>query len=68
MRRCEIEFLGGGRRQCLLRIRLPQTLLAIIYNYKDRPPTARLMVVDEILFVSLALVLAYIVVFAIPAG
>ena len=45
-----------------------QTLLAIIYNYKDCPPTARLTVVDEILFVSLALVLAYIVVFSIPAG
>lgn len=45
-----------------------QTLLAIIYNYKDCPPTARMTIVDEILFVSLALVLAYIVVFSIPAG
>ena len=45
-----------------------QTLLAIIYNRKDCPPTARMTIVDEILFVSLALVLAYIVVFSIPAG
>ena len=45
-----------------------QTLLAIIYNYKDCLPTARLRVVDEILFVSLAVILAYIVLFSIPAG
>ena len=45
-----------------------QTLLAIIYNYKDCPPAARLTVVNQILFVSLALILAYIILFSIPAG
>ncbi len=47
---------------------LLQTLLAIIYNRKDCPPTARMTIINEGLFVSLALVLAYIVVFSIPAG
>ncbi len=45
-----------------------QTLLAIIYNRKDCPPKARMMVVNKILFVSLAAILACIVIFSIPAG
>ena len=45
-----------------------QTLLAIVYNYKDSPPAARMTVFDEVLFVSLAVVLAYIIIFSIPAG
>ena len=44
-----------------------QTLLALVYNYKDSPPHSRLRIVDECLFFALALVLAYIVVFSIPA-
>lgn len=47
---------------------LLQTLLAIIYNWKDCPPAARMTRVDQVLFVSLTFVLAYIIVFSIPAG
>lgn len=45
-----------------------QTLLAIIYNYKDCPHTERLTIFNEILFVLLAVILACIAVFSIPAG
>ena len=45
-----------------------QTLLAIIYNYRDCPHTARMTTFNEILFVSLAAILACIVIFSIPAG
>ena len=45
-----------------------QTLLAIVYNRKDSPPSAKMTAVDEALFVLLAVVLAYIVIFSIPAG
>ena len=44
-----------------------QTLLAIIYNYKDSPPHTKLRLVDECLFFALAIVLAFIIVFSIPA-
>ena len=45
-----------------------QTLLALIYSYKDCPPTARMTLINEILFICLALILAYVIVFSIPAG
>ena len=44
-----------------------QTLLALIYSYKDCPPMARMTLANEILFVCLALILAYVIVFSIPA-
>lgn len=44
-----------------------QTLLALIYSYKDCPPMARMTLTNEILFVCLALILAYVIVFSIPA-
>lgn len=44
-----------------------QTLLALIYNYRDSPQRSRLRRVDTCLFVALALILAYIVAFSIPA-
>ncbi len=44
-----------------------QTLLALIYNYKDCPPMAKMTLVNEILFAGLALVLAYVIIFSIPA-
>ena len=46
---------------------LLQTILAIIYNRKDRPQGAKLTVVNEVFFSILALILAYIVVFSISA-
>ena len=45
-----------------------QTLLALIYSYKDCPPLARMTLANEILFVCLALILAYVIVFSIPVG
>ncbi len=45
-----------------------QALLAIFYNYKDSPPMARVTLANEILFVTLAIILAYVIVFSIPAG
>ncbi|MDE0242450.1 MAG: hypothetical protein OXI95_07025 [bacterium] len=44
-----------------------QTLLALIYNYRDSPQRSRLRRVDTCLFIALALILAYIVAFSIPA-
>jgi len=44
-----------------------QTLLAIFYNYKDSPPLARATLANQALFVALAVILAYIIVFSIPA-
>ena len=44
-----------------------QTLLALVYNFRDSPPHSRLRLIDECLFFALALVLAYIIVFSIPA-
>ncbi len=45
-----------------------QTLLAIIFNYRDCPHAARMTKVNEILFVTLAVLLACIAAFSIPAG
>ena len=39
----------------------------LIYNYRDSPQHSRLRRVDECLFAALALILAYIIVFSIPA-
>lgn len=44
-----------------------QTLLALIYNYRDSPPHMKLKLVDECLFFALSLILAFIVVFSVPA-
>lgn len=44
-----------------------QTLLALIYSYRASPQRSMLMLVDRCLFMALALILAYIVVFSIPA-
>ena len=40
----------------------------MIYNYKDCPHTARVTILNEILFVSLAASLARVAVFSNPAG
>ncbi len=40
----------------------------LFYNDKDCPPLARMTLANEILFVCLALILAYVIVFSIPAG
>lgn len=45
-----------------------QVLLAIVYNYKDCPHSARMTIFNEILFVSLAAILAFTAIFSIPAG
>ena len=44
-----------------------QTLLALVYNYRGSPQHSKLRRADECLFIALAFVLAYIVVFSIPA-
>lgn len=46
---------------------LLQTLLALIYCCRDSPQRSRRRLVDTCLFVTLALILAYIIVFSIPA-
>ena len=45
-----------------------QTLLALIYNRTDSPPKAIMTVVNQCLFVVLAVILAYIIFFSIPSG
>ena len=45
-----------------------QTVLAIFYNFKDCPPLARVTIANQVLFVTLAIVLAYVIIFSIPAG
>ncbi len=44
-----------------------QTLLALIYNYRDSPRHMKRRLIDQCLFFSLAMILAYIVLFSIPA-
>ena len=44
-----------------------QTLLALIYSHRDSPQRSGLRRVDTCLFIGLALILAYIIVFSIPA-
>ncbi len=44
-----------------------QTLLALIHSYRDSPGHSRARRVNECLFIALALILAYIIVFSIPA-
>ncbi len=46
---------------------LLQTLLALTYCCRDSPRRSRLKLVDTCLFIMLALVLTYIIVFSIPA-
>ena len=46
---------------------LLQTLLALIYCCRDSSQRSRTRLVDTCLFITLALVLAYIIVFSIPA-
>ena len=45
-----------------------QTLLAIVSNHRGCPPGAPMTIFNRVLFVSLAAILACIVVFSIPAG
>lgn len=45
-----------------------QTVLAIVCNVKDNPRMGRAAIVDQALFVALAVILAYVVIFSIPAG
>ena len=47
---------------------LLQTLAALLYDHRDRPPQARLTVLDKGLLVALAVVLAGIVLRSAPAG
>ncbi len=44
-----------------------QTLLALNYCYRDCPPEARMTLWTRILFITVAIALAYIIFFAIPA-
>lgn len=45
-----------------------QTVLAIIYNFKDNRQMGRAVIIDQVLFIALAVILAYVIVFSIPAG
>jgi len=40
----------------------------LFYKDKDCPPLARMALANEIRFVCLALILAYVIIFSIPAG
>ncbi len=44
-----------------------QTMLALIYNYRASPPRSTSKRVNECLFITLALILASIIIFSIPA-
>lgn len=46
---------------------LLQTVLALIYCCRDSPQRSRRRLVETCLFMALALILAYIIVFSIPA-
>lgn len=45
-----------------------QTVLAIIYNFKDNRQMGRAVIVDQVLFTALAIILGYVIIFSIPAG